>query len=448
MLGRLFGRHKGQRDEAVCATCGRTLLAGEWTQKVADEDGVERLLCSLCAQTRPGVGGERLKVGNGAAAAVRRDAGAAAPGEVLPASDAASRSAGRSENDALWKAIKDRDAQIERLKEQLARSEAERQELLAQLAQARATGLAAAAPEAAAGPSAPLATPARPVAGEAAGPTVAPAEADAVLDDTGKMPAAVGTGEVAAESALGGEPQAPEEAATEAREAGPVATPVEGTPATDVTGEARTGAETQAGAEAEVAGAAAPSEEDAAASTAEIAAPAPDAERAAAALTVLQRGVDLLNVSPVPRKIAETNADLGIPAVHVGYEDDVVAITFMWTMGWYRFTVAVDSGSVKLADRGYDERADLQPNASVRADGTVQLAAARLTAAAAQHQHTAPSATPPAAEPSAAERDGGTAAAPAPGRPEILSKSLLGQRTDDEQQSWEKTRARDFEWDR
>jgi hypothetical protein len=32
--------------------------------------------------------------------------------------------------------------------------------------------------------------------------------------------------------------------------------------------------------------------------------------------------------------------------------------------------------------------------------------------------------------------------------PEFLSKSLLGQRSDDESASWEQTQARDFDWDR
>jgi hypothetical protein len=32
--------------------------------------------------------------------------------------------------------------------------------------------------------------------------------------------------------------------------------------------------------------------------------------------------------------------------------------------------------------------------------------------------------------------------------PEILSKSMLGQRSDDEAASWEKTQSRDFDWDR
>ena len=45
MFGRIFGRGKDDRDQAVCADCGRTLLAGEWTQTVVDEHGAERLIC-------------------------------------------------------------------------------------------------------------------------------------------------------------------------------------------------------------------------------------------------------------------------------------------------------------------------------------------------------------------------------------------------------------------
>ena len=45
--------------------------------------------------------------------------------------------------------------------------------------------------------------------------------------------------------------------------------------------------------------------------------------------------------------------------------------------------VDIKSGTVKMHDRGYEERADLQPNAGVRADGTVHLAPAQITRAAA-----------------------------------------------------------------
>jgi hypothetical protein len=178
-------------------------------------------------------------------------------------------------------------------------------------------------------------------------------------------------------------------------------------------------------------------------------------------MTLLQRGVDLLNVSPVPRKIAETNADLGIPTVHVGFDGETATVTFMWSMGWYRFAVDVESGAVSLGDRGYAERDDLQPNASVRADGTVQLAPARISRAAAQRAQSAPdeaaapgpvaapgpaAGEPPAAEPPVERPE--SESVPPPGGPEILSKSLLGQRTDDERPSWEQTQARDFDWDR
>ena len=55
MFGRIFGRGKDDQDQAVCAQCGRTLLAGEWTQTIVDEHGDERLICSLCGQAYVGV---------------------------------------------------------------------------------------------------------------------------------------------------------------------------------------------------------------------------------------------------------------------------------------------------------------------------------------------------------------------------------------------------------
>ena len=134
---------------------------------------------------------------------------------------------------------------------------------------------------------------------------------------------------------------------------------------------------------------------------------AAEAEAAAASLTLLQRGVDLLNVSRVPRKISETNEQLGLPHVHVGFDGETVVATFMWTMGWYRFHVDLDSGDVSMDDRGYEELT-LQPNAGVRADGTVQLAPAQISRAAAQRVQAAPEAAAPAAQP--------PAAAPAPRR--------------------------------
>jgi hypothetical protein len=178
---------------------------------------------------------------------------------------------------------------------------------------------------------------------------------------------------------------------------------------------------------------------------------AAEAEAAAASLTLLQRGVDLLNVSRVPRKIAETNEQLGLPHVHVGFDGEIVAVTFMWTMGWYRFHVDLESGDVSMDDRGYEELT-LQPNAGVRADGTVQLAPAQISRAAAAQRTLAPPEAAPepaaAAPPAAAAAEPETPREAAQKAPEFLSKSLLGQRSDDEGASWEQTTARDFDWDR
>ena len=140
-------------------------------------------------------------------------------------------------------------------------------------------------------------------------------------------------------------------------------------------------------------------------------------------------------MSGVPRKIAETNEQLGLPHVHVGFDGRLVAATFMWTMGWYRFPVDLESGDVSMDERGYEELT-VQPNAGVRADGTVQLAPAQISRAAAQRAQGAPSrrtgGQPPAAAPAgpAAEPETPREAAQKP--PEFLSKSLLGQRSDDE----------------
>ena len=105
-----------------------------------------------------------------------------------------------------------------------------------------------------------------------------------------------------------------------------------------------------------------------------------------------------------------------------------------------------------MRDRGYEELT-LQPNAGVRADGTVQLAPAQISRAAAARAQAAPEAAPLTAQPPAAAPAGPTAEPETPREaaqkpPEFLSKSLLGQRSDDESASWEKTQARDFDWDR
>ena len=170
----------------------------------------------------------------------------------------------------------------------------------------------------------------------------------------------------------------------------------------------------------------------------------------AASLTILQRGLDLLNVSPVPKKIAETSEHLGIPAVHVGFDGEALTVTFMWTMGWYRYEVDTqDAATVRLSDRGYEERLDLTPNAGVRANGTVQLTSARIVNTSAQHEamsamHAGAASatqTPPPAEPDYGEP------APSVNRGDVISKSLAGNRTDDEDAigTWEQP-ARGFKW--
>ena len=149
-------------------------------------------------------------------------------------------------------------------------------------------------------------------------------------------------------------------------------------------------------------------------------------------LTILQRGVDLLNVSAVPKRVVETNENLGIPQVHVGSENDnTLLITFMWTMGWYQFRVELEgAGRITLADRGYEERVDLRPNASARTDGTVQLASSQIK--------------PPTPKDSTDARTTGVT------RGVIISKSMKGQRTDDENvpADWKNKRAPDFDWGR
>ena len=136
MFGRIFGRGKDDQDQAVCAQCGRTLLAGEWTQTVVDEHGEERLICSLCGQTYAGgnepVAAAPTPANNGRVRETRSEARyeerpAPAPADP-PAHDT------HAESDAFWQALKDKDIQIEGLKAELARAEAERQELAGRFA--------------------------------------------------------------------------------------------------------------------------------------------------------------------------------------------------------------------------------------------------------------------------------------------------------------------------
>ena len=443
MFGRMFGRGKDESDRAVCAECGRTLLAGEWTQKVVDADGEERLICSLCGQTHALSGAEPVAAGptpanNGRVRESREEA-------REPRAEAR---ASRTESDAFWKALKNKDAKIERLQAQLARAEAEKQELGGQLARARMRGEL---------------VPGEPLIPSAAGPEIAAAAIASPPTGDDSEPGERTWGETPAEfaaelAALRDEAAAAAAAQTPAAGAEPA-----GDRETTLTAEPQPATTVAAPAEAAIS--------SIAAETAALAAQTPETPDAgvplgptdvateptaaelateAASLTLLQRGVDLLNVSRVPHKIAETNEQLGLPSVHVGFDGHTTAVTFMWSMGWYRFHVDAESDGVRMVDRGYDELTDLRPNAGVRADGTVQLAAAQISRAAAARAQPEPQPGPQAAAPEAApapaEPEPPSVAAQKP--PEILSKSLLGQRSDDEAASWEKTQSRDFDWDR
>ncbi len=513
MFGRIFGRGKDDHDQAVCAECGRTLLAGEWTQTIIDEHGDERLICSLCGQAYTGhnepIAAAPATANNGRVRETRSESAffedpapmaypAPEPEAAFEPAPAREARDTRAESDAFWQALKDKDGQIEQLKADLARAEAERQELAGRFAHlGAAEAVADAEPGSLTGDSSEPGertwgeTPAEFAAEMAAlreaeqaqaypgapaedAVAVAPTPYDALEPEPEVVVEEVVVEEVA-ETMVVEETAAPAdglatEPGTDVLEAPaaeePAVHPVvfedtQPIPAID--------AEMLAAAEAEedvstgeiaAADAAAAVAAGGGALPGEPAPPAPEpagptaaeAEAASASLTLLQRGVDLLNVSRVPRKIAETNEQLGLPHVHCGFDGETVAVTFMWTMGWYRFHVDLDSGDVSLDDRGYEELT-LQPNAGVRADGTVQLAPAQISRAAAQRVQT-PAETPVAAQPAPAAAAPAAPVEPETPReaaqkpPEFLSKSLLGQRSDDESASWEQTQARDFDWDR
>jgi hypothetical protein len=417
MFGRIFGRGKDEPEQDVCAKCGRTLLAGEWTRKIAGPSGEERLICSLCGpeyrrqEDPPPLAYEASSVNN---RHVRENRS-----ESLAVSDPS--------QPAVELAAKD--AEIERLREQLARAEAERRDLADQVA--RQDALEAEAEAEAEAPSA----------------EVLAHEDDYPVDSS--EPGERTWGETPAEFAA--EMPALQEEADEAAAAGEVDGPsvmfedTQPLPALEdpiadsddaVAGDPVPPAPSDEGEELvePVVDAAAVHEPESRADEAEV-----------ARLAAFQRGVDLFNVSRVPRKIAETNEQLGAPLVNVGPEAVGAAITFMWSMGWYRFHVDTESGEVSMADRGYEEITHLSANAGVRADGTVHLAPAQISRAAANRANSEDQ-PEGRAERRKSEPESPTVAAQKP--PEILSKSLLGQRSDDEPAVWEKTKARDFDWDR
>lgn len=412
MFGRMFGRGKDEPDQAVCAECSRTLLAGEWTQKVVDADGEELLLCSLCGQTHALSGAEPV-----ATSPTPANAGRVRESREKAREPRAEARDPRTDSDAFWTALKDKDAEIERLQAQLAHVEAEKQELAGQLAHAQGAHVSA-----------------EPLIPSSAGPEIAAAAIASPPTGDSSEPGERTWGETPAEFAA--ELAALHNEAPAAAPAGAAMAPIAAETAALMTQSPS-----------------APDASDVPAPAAEPAAPAPtaaDLEAEAACLSLLQRGVDLLNVSRVPHKIAETNEQLGLPSVHVGFDGDTTAVTFMWSMGWYRFHVDSESGDVRMVERGYDELTDLRPNAGVRADGTVQLAAAQICRGAAARPQPEPQPAPesaaPETAPGPAEPESPSVAAQKP--PEILSKSLLGQRSDDEAASWEKTQSRDFDWDR
>jgi hypothetical protein len=396
MLGRLFGHTKNDRDDTVCSACGRTLLAGEWTQRVVENDGAERFICSLCAQPedspgRPsGPADETATVGNG---------------RVKPA---------RADTDVFWRALKDKDAEIERLESLLARAEAEKQELAAQLAQSRRDAESERPPEIGSDTAELVAPPFE--ADNAAG-----AQAREARDD------AAGVQAIEAKDTV--DVQAP---AADDNDAGaPATTPLEHTDPRlgEVLRHAAAPAEPAPAADPAGAAFGEPGEPHVSQPAATPAGPEPNEF---VPLTILQRGVDLLNVSAVPKRVVETNDNLGIPQVHVGAQDQsTLLITFMWSMGWYQFRVELaDAGRITLADRGYEERVDLRPNASARTDGTVQLAPSQIK--------------PPTPKDTSEAKPAGVTSGV------IISKSMMGQRTDDENvpSDWKSKRAPDFDWGR
>ena len=489
MFGRIFGRGKDDRDQAVCAECGRTLLAGEWTQTVVDDRGNERLICSLCGQAYAGAGEPVAQAPTPAnAGRMRETRSEARSGDPAPSPEPAvapdavapePAAHARGESDALWLALKDKDAQIEALKARLAQAEAERQELAGRLAHLETSDAAEAEPgsvtmdssepgertwgETPAEFAAELA--ALPQSGPATtepgtswpGPSTEPMAADGppaevvAAPETDGFEAAAAAEEAAdAEAAAADGPRAATGPPMETPVESPAAVLEDTQPIEVAPDDPQAAAETDEDAGAGETAAAddeRPTEDEPPVEDQ----PAPPAEAAAAAasLTLLQRGVDLLNVSRVPRKIAETNEQLGLPHVHAALEDDTVTVTFMWTMGWYRFRIDLDSGDVGMDDRGYDEL-ELRPNAGVRADGTVQLSPARISRAGSQRVQAELEHDP--TEPKPVETKPVTGPATphevAQNPPEFLSKSLLGQRSDDEAASWEQTKARDFDWDR
>ncbi len=450
MFGRIFGRSKDEPEAAVCAKCGRTLLAGEWTRRVTDAGGEERLICSLCGPDLPLDQDEPPDVtwtpaNNGRVRETREDARASDDtGELA-----------RVEAEPPRSELEGKNAEIASLLERLARAERQNQELRSELER---IGSMAPASVAEGGPAEEAAAM---VEAEAAPVVSSSYEQFVDSSEPGELTWGETPAEFAAEladrlsesevqeSAPGQIEDVPSVAFEDTQPMPAVSLADEDEPAAAVEpqgGEPEAVEQPRALEEQLTADEEAPEEADVAAQ--EEYPPEGDSmgEADVAALALLQRGVDLFNVGRVPRKIAETNEQLGTPSVHAEPRESGVTIMFMWSMGWYRFQVDTESGDVALADRGYEEITDLSSNAAVRADGTVHLAPAQISRAAAQRlqQEETPD-DGRASERVPDEPEPPSVAAQKP--PEILSKSLLGQRSDDKPAVWEKTKARDFDWD-
>ena len=436
MFGRIFGRDKDGTEQAACAECGRTLLAGEWTRKVTGPNGEDQLICSLCGPDHPldedePPFAEATPANNGRVRETREDAQVSQVAPDLPGE------------------LEAKGVEIVALREQLARTEARNEELVREVALLRTT-VAEAAVSAATPADVVVEPPVFPPVSQVEPPTAAEIEAGA----------GASLEEQTLDSSEPGERtwgETPAEFATEFAVASPAFEPAEEATASGTVGETAVPAfeDTQplpvvVGTEHVVAGEDSPPVEAAAAEEVDqqpaeepVAESAPDD---VAALAFLQRGVDLFNVSRVPHKIAETNEQLGMPSVHVSLEEEVVVFTFMWSMGWYSFHVDAEGGEARMADRGYEEITDLAANAGVRADGTVHLAPAQISRAAAQRVQADDQPGPRDSEQRPSEPETPSVVTQKP--PEILSKSLLGQRSDGEPAAWENAKARDFDWDR
>lgn len=422
MLGRLFGRGKDEPQQAVCAQCGRPLLAGEWTRRVIDADGEEHLICSQCGGEEPPLDWDEPEPLYPPAAVPSEPVASAEP-EAVVAAEASEVTADlvpsvSPEPEVAAEPadpLAARDAEIAALREQLAQAEARSAELESELAALRAAPSAEAGVE---GQRIDSSEPGERTWGET--PAEFAARLAAILSTEEPQRDAVA---IAAEETCAFTPE--EAAAAVAPLSGAAGTEAETTavPLPVAEGEPVAAEEQPAAEERPVA------EEQPAAEEQPVAEEQPQelpqVRLDAAGIALVQRGVDLFNLSPVPHKIAETTAQLGQPVVQATAEDPCAVLTFVWTMGWYRFTIDTETREVTLADRGYDEISDLAANVTLRPDGTVQFIAPDIEAPEAPATGTEP-ASEEAAPTSAPE----PAPEPAPEQPS----------------DWSDTKARDFDW--